>query len=227
MAELTVDHALEIVGHPSSKDDLVAYFANDIDSPAAYTGGWFESLDGGGDAPGHENTITMADLLAVECLSVHVPIRVGLSLLDGSVGELLADWLPKIPPEAVLGRGDARSHLDDGSPADQAWWCLVEQEGIGWVTAGKLLARKRSHLIPVWDQVVRCVCKPRRGENAWLWLDSLFREEGGTLPEALAAEREAAGLTERISILRTWDVIVWMRHHKDHRTGRCPGIAAG
>ena len=224
---MTVDRAIEIVGHPSSKDDLAMYFAHDVDSPAAYTGAWFETLDGGGDAPDHESTITTADLVAVECLSVHVPIRVGLSLLQGSVGKQFANWLPEIPTSAVLGKDDARRHLEPHSPADRAWSCLAEQEGIGWVTAGKLLARKRPHLIPVWDRVVRCVCSPPRRENEWLWLDALFREQGGALPDALAAAREAAGLTDRISILRTWDVIVWMRHHKDHRTGRCPGIAVG
>lgn len=47
--------------------------------------------------------------------------------------------------------------LADGSPAHTGWHLLRDQPGIGWVTVGKLLARKRPRLLPVYDRVVRCV----------------------------------------------------------------------
>jgi hypothetical protein len=36
--------------------------------------------------------------------------------------------------------------------------------------------------------------------------------------------REDADLTEQISLLRTLDVVVWMRHRNSHRPSRCPGL---
>jgi Family of unknown function (DUF6308) len=76
---------------------------------------------------------------------------------------------------SAWGTGDARSLVEDGREADQAWRLLKAQDDVGWVTAGKLLARKRRHLIPVWDQVVRCALG--RPEGAWLWLDKLLRAD--------------------------------------------------
>jgi hypothetical protein len=90
------------------------------------------------------------------------------------------------------------------------------------VTAGKLLARKRPRLIPVWDNVVRCAFG--RPSSAWLWLDNMLREKDGALLQLLAKTREDAGLTKRISLLRTLDVVVWMRHRNSHRPSRCPGL---
>jgi hypothetical protein len=45
----------------------------------------------------------------------------------------------------------------------------VAETAAGWVTAGKLLARRRPHLVPVYDGVVKCgrgaaivvACTPR------------------------------------------------------------------
>ena len=51
---------------------------------------------------------------------------------------------------------------------------------LGAVAAGKLLARKRPRLIPVWDHVVRCALGHPNG--AWLWLDNLLRAEGSGHP---------------------------------------------
>ena len=39
--------------------------------------------------------------------------------------------------------------------ADEAWAGVESRHGAGYVRAGKLLARKRPRLIPVWDSVVK------------------------------------------------------------------------
>src|ERR1700722_15761536 len=88
---------------------------------------------------------------------------------------------------------------------------------------GKLPARKRPRLIPVWDNVVRCAFG--RPQSAWLWLDDMLRQKDAALLQLLAETREDAGLTEEISLLRTLDVVVWMRHRNSHRPSRCPGLA--
>jgi hypothetical protein len=85
--------------------------------------------------------------------------------------------------------------VEDDSAADQAWHLLEEQEGVGWVTAGKLLARKRPHLIPVWDHVVRCAFG--RPDHAWLWLDGRLREHDGAIRDQLRKLHQEAGLPRR------------------------------
>jgi hypothetical protein len=219
------ERVLQVIDDPTSVSDLQEYFEQGSRGrPPSYSGARFESLGGGGDAPEHCDRITPFDLLALECLSVRVPISVGLDLVEGDLGRQIGDLLNEIPLDVDLGADGAREHVLPGSPADQAWWMLKEQTDVGWVTAGKLLARKRPRLVPVWDQVVRCVYRPPRRENEWVWLNALLREDNGLLADHVEAHRNSAGLQVRVSILRTLDVILWMRHHAEHRPSRCSGI---
>ena len=158
----------------------------------------------------------------MQCLSVTVPIEVAIDLLEGELGRQISDLLSRIDPDVDLGTGRSRSLVEDGGQADQAWRLLKAQDDVGWVTAGKLLARKRPRLIPVWDNVVRCAFG--RPANAWIWLDDLLRARGVILRSQLQKLHEEAELPERVSLLRTLDVVVWMRHRNSHRPSRCPGL---
>ncbi|MFJ4203507.1 DUF6308 family protein [Streptomyces sviceus] len=100
--------------------------------------------------------------------------------------------------------------MADGSSADQAWGLLCEQYGVNWVIAGKVLARKRPRLLPVYDRVVRCaVGRPR---SFWLALHAALREDDAALHRQLLELRQAARLPEAVSVLRVCDVVVWMSH---------------
>lgn len=90
--------------------------------------------------------------------------------------------------------------LSPGSPADTAWHLLTDQHGIGWVTAGKLLDRKRPRLLPVYDQVVRCFLG--RPTSFWLGLHTALRADESALHHALLTLRQRAGVTETVSALR-------------------------
>jgi Family of unknown function (DUF6308) len=102
------------------------------------------------------NRFTTSDILALELLSVQLPPRVALDLLEGDLGEEAVVLLGKIPTSVPLRHEGATNLIEDGGPADGVWCLLEGQYGVGWVTAGKLLARKRPSLIPVYDDVVRC-----------------------------------------------------------------------
>ncbi|MEU4085034.1 DUF6308 family protein [Streptomyces aureus] len=54
----------------------------------------------------------------------------------------LSGLLQAIPRDIDMVDADA-DIVADGSPADQAWHLLRDQPDVGWVIAGKLLARKR------------------------------------------------------------------------------------
>lgn len=192
-----------------------AYFAALTGSGESYTGRLFEQFGGGGDRPDAAMQFVAEDLLAVEALSVNVPSDTAHEILYGSVGRRLSDLLVDVPVVVDLGSSEAAKHVADGAPAALAWTLLDEQPGIGWVTAGKLLARKRPRLIPVYDDVVRCVLG--HPTHAWHTLDVVLGDDGVQLElEGLRTYTPAA-----VSRLRSLDVAVWMFHHEHHRYGRC------
>jgi hypothetical protein len=216
MAPISFDHMMNLLKDPQSVSDLRRYFDADA---SAFSGRKFDSLGRREDDP---DRFTAADLIAVQCLSVTVPVEVAIDLLEGGLGPDLSELLGEIPTNIELGTEDSRPRVEHDSSADQAWHLLKKQEGVGWVTAGKLLARKRPRLIPVWDHVVRCAlgCP----DHAWLWLDGRLREQDGAIRDQLCKLHQEVGLPLEVSLLRTLDVVVWMRHRDSHRPSRCPGL---
>jgi hypothetical protein len=225
MSPVSVAQVLALLADPESAPHLRSYFG--IDAPPGspvFSGRRFGSL-GLGESEDDCDRFTATDLLAVQCLSVTVPIEVSIDLLEGDLGQEIGRLLCKIPLDAGLGTENSRSLIEDGREADQAWQLLRAQDDVGWVTAGKLLARKRPHLIPVWDNVVRCAFG--RPGSAWIWLDELLRGGGddGAVLRRLEELHEEAGLPVHVSLLRTLDIVVWMRHRNSHRPSRCPGLS--
>ncbi|MFF7382730.1 DUF6308 family protein [Streptomyces griseoluteus] len=117
-----------------------------------------------------------------------------------------------------LGGGGDRVGVADVVTAEDL---VARVTGIGWVTTGKLLARKRPRLLPVYDNVVKCVLgRPR---HFWLPLHTALRAEDRALHHTLLDLRKRAGVPETVSALRVCDVVLWMAHAKDHKAGRCAG----
>lgn len=204
-------------------DDLRRYFGIGLPPgpPGAgvgvFTGGRFEHLAGGGDRRQVANRFTAEDLIAVQTLSVTVPAPVALDLLEGPLGAQLSELLRDIPADTDLADADA-SVVVAGSPAHQAWSLLENQHKVGWVIAGKLLARKRPRLLPVYDRVVRCALG--RPLSFWTELRTALGENDGALHHRLLDLRQSAGLPQTVSALRVADVAIWMAHPAPGH--RCP-----
>ena len=190
--------------------------------PPRYSGSRFEFLGGGGDRPETANRITYDDLVAITLLSVDVPGDVALKLLEGDLGPDIARHLERIPADVGIEEPAAANLFATSSHARVAWDLLEEPHGMGWVITGKLLARKRPRLIPVYDRVVRCAFG--RPDGAWNWLLAMFAAEQHRLADALVTARQEAGVPEGVSPLRVLDVIVWMRHRPIHLATGCPGL---
>jgi hypothetical protein len=150
-------------------------------------------------------------------LSVTVPASVTLDILEGRLGARLSGLLQAIPRDIDMTDAEA-AVVADGSSAAQAWPLLRDQPDVGWVTAGKILARKRPRLLPVYDRVVRCAVG--RPSSFWLALHTALRENGAALHRQLLDLRQVAGLPETVSALRVCDVAVWMNHRALGHT--CP-----
>ncbi|MFG2050891.1 DUF6308 family protein [Micromonospora sp. NPDC048935] len=217
---LPLAEILAMLEDPRTVPDLRRYYLSA--DGKEFTGGQFERLGGGGDRSETANEFTAGDLIAVQLLSVHIPPPRSLDLLQGQLGRDVAAQLTKIPVTVELGSDAASPLIADAGPADRAWRMLDHATGLGWVTAGKLLARKRPKLIPVYDGVVSCALGT--GTGFWRWLHDILREDDCVLAQQLDARRREAGLPTAISRLRVLDVAVWMRHRNDHHDGGCLGL---
>lgn len=193
---------------------LVRYFTGTRrgGSGPLYTGGMFERLGGGGDRPGSRDAITAEDLVAVSMLSVRVPPRAALLIL-GEERDHIAHLLAAVPVDVdLVDAGDPL--IGERSAATELWSLLVRFPGIGFVTAGKLLARKRPRLIPVLDRVVRRTLE-HPGTGYWRDLRHHLRADDRRLQGFLTGVLRDAGLDGQVSAIRAFDVLVWLTG-KDH-----------
>ena len=224
LPKLDVAKLAGIVTDDRACRDLQLYFGVGLGGGELppYEGGRFELLDGGGDRAGVRNCFTASDVVALTALSVELPARVALDLLEGALGEEAASLLEQIPTSVNLWDVDAVDLIKKGGPADSLWRLLEKQDGAGWVTAGKLLARKRPSLIPVYDNVVRCAYG--WPQNFWTALHDALRQKEASFLTTLNDLKQRASLPCQVTPLRVLDVAVWMRHRPVHTGHRCVGL---
>jgi hypothetical protein len=77
-----------------------------------YTGGRFEFLDGGGDRADACSRFTAADVVALGLLSVDLPGRMALDLLEGALGDEAAAFLEQIPVSVNLWDAEAEALIE-------------------------------------------------------------------------------------------------------------------
>ncbi|WP_156671062.1 MULTISPECIES: DUF6308 family protein [unclassified Mycobacterium] len=119
-----------------------------------FTGCWFEPFASASSADQFEST----DILAVKALSVAVPIESAAQLIV-TEADRFNMMLTKIPKDVDLWQV-ARSEVEPQSSAAELHAALKSLDGVGYVTAGKLLAAKRPRLIPILDSKVEQLLKP-------------------------------------------------------------------
>jgi hypothetical protein len=181
---------------------------------ARYSGAYFERLGGGGDRSEVACQFTAEDLVAVTMLSVRIEGYHALHILCYEAPTLNA-LLARIPPGIALQDPRAEALIAEGGPAWRLWEMICdieprpESHRIGPVAAGKLLARKRPDLLPVYDSRTKKVLKRPRTDNRW-WHDlrDQFINDPGLVRELQSVrDRADAG---HMSLLRVFDVMCWM-----------------
>lgn len=188
-----------VINNPCVPALVSAYY----DQEGPFAGIIFDSVGTDGKNP---DRFTESDLLAVTLLDVVIKAPV--------VRRLLADE-PEAADDFRADLHEVRADLDiwnaadaDFDAAERVWQRLRKYPGIDWVTAGKLLARKRPRLIPVIDSViVEAVGAP--GAGYW----EAYRSALGD-SDRLSRVRylRPAGLDSTVSDLRVLDTALWMRH---------------
>lgn len=203
--ELTWPQALTAPDQSEAVTKLRTYFGLEPGT-RPYTGAFFERLGGGGDRGEVRDVITAEDLVAVSMLSVEVPGSAALRIL-GPDGRKISDLLREIPTALDLVEVDP-DIINDSWPGWQLWDLLHGMHGVGPVTAGKLVARKRPRLFPVYDSVVaERVGAPK---EFWRALNSDLREADRDRHGKLLDIRAQSGIGEDVSALRVFDIVTWM-----------------
>jgi Family of unknown function (DUF6308) len=200
------------------------YLATDTAGRARYSGAYFERIGGGGDREDIANQFTAEDLLAVTMLSVRIEGYHALEILRYQAGKLNG-LLSQIPHDLALQDPRATAHIAKSGPAWRLWDTICDIEPrpqsnrIGPVAAGKLLARKRPRLLPVYDSRIKKVLNRPRTDNQW-WHDlhdQLINDPG--LIQELEAVRNRAD-AGHMSLLRVFDVMCWTFSWEDEH-GLC------
>jgi hypothetical protein len=178
-----------------------------------FTGSRFDTL---ADAE-QPNRITERDILAVSMLGVNVPAATTIWLL-GDGAARASELLTKIPNVPIWSD---EADLESGTSCAGQLWTLVRhtnwrgaglKTGMGRTKTSKLLAAKRPALIPVWDSVTMKYFFGTREVNDWMaWQQRLRGPEGQRLRDAVEKVRDDVPAAAHLSVLRTIDIVGWMR----------------
>lgn len=192
--------------HFRAVECLRSYFAGASDRPQ-FTGSHFDSFAGGGDRPDVAHQFTTEDIVAVSMLSVRVSAHAAIELLGRRSQDVMGTLLREVPTDLDLIDA-AESEIGDRSPLAYLWRELRLLPGVGPVIASKLLARKRPRLVPIRDKIVLAELN-HPGVGYWRDLQHALREDGCRLAHELTDIRDHAELSYQISVIRTFDILVW------------------
>jgi len=203
---ITLPKALQDASDDSAEELVRGYFRLDQSRSGgvAFTGSQFDIWAGGGDKPDVANRFTDADINAVAMLSVEIPPRAVIEVLQRRAGAL-SSLLELIPTDVDLH--DATSELI--GPASSAWKLWEELDAvrdIGPTTVSKLCARKRPRLLPVHDKYVEQFVGPTR--TYWEAMRQSLAADQSHLAHRLERIGRSADASH-LSVLRVFDVIAW------------------
>lgn len=205
---ITLSPRLSVLLDPAHIDDAAQvvrrYFAPRDEG--GFTGAHFERLGGGGDRPAIADAWTAEDLVAVSMLSVQIDGAAALEILEARADQL-GTLLRQIPTTIALA-DLAASDLGESWLPRRLFRELMAIDGVGPTTAPKLLARKRPHLVPVYDTVVNRELSLVR-ERLWEPLHAWLVVDGRAHESHLQRIRDRAEVPD-ISVLRIFDVLAWM-----------------
>ena len=183
------------------QDHLSWYFT------VKYSGKHFEWFVAQSDS----KTFTPWDILAVEALSVSVPPEKARWLLEANTGcdDLLAEALRSlVPGQDSLWTCDEEL-LADGKPLSKLYAMLRAQDGLGYVTASKLMAAKFPSVVPIRDSKVETLLGLEKSREWWSPIRKLFTFPGQSLAGYLD-ELKVPTEVGKVTTLRRLDVILWM-----------------
>lgn len=208
---------LEVLECPRTVDDVSKYYKIDSD----YAGALYLGIP-----DPDPSVITAADLFAVSSLSIKIPARAARRLLLEPAGaDAVNDALRALPDMELAATDDADLELM------RDFYCAVKhalrraektKPSGAWVTASKIVARKRPRLFPVRDTLVTTLLGTREKADYytdWIVFRHLMRDEAVAsnlrrLREALDGLAKSGEHLSESEPLRLLDVALWMHVKK-------------
>ncbi|WP_061960539.1 DUF6308 family protein [Demequina flava] len=198
---LDSDEALSRIRH---------YFGACKGAPA-HAGAQFTTLGHPWDAKKTATTITPADLLALSTLQAPIRGEAAVWILRPKHLKKAKKQLAKIPVDAKLTDKQARKLLSAKGPVAKLEALWSKAPGMGPVTVSKLLARKRSKLVPSFETSVASELGITSVDEQWDTLLEIFVKDPHGLWEAGKSLRKRAGLDASVTPLRVLDALQWHR----------------
>jgi hypothetical protein len=181
--------------------DVVSRLSSYYRPDGNYAGATFLSL-----CPNEPDRVTGSDLFAVTLLSVDIGARTTRRLLTD---EDLRAQLRAVPSDVRLEEASADVFDAAGTYYETVKRLFVDptaQRSRPWVAPAKLVARKRPHLLPVRDELVR----------QFLGIDPKWGYRGAwEIYQQLMRDGEIRGLLDPLAVqdppLRVLDVALWTK----------------
>jgi Family of unknown function (DUF6308) len=200
------------------------------------SGSLFETFGGRGDTGPDSDRFTYADCLAPSFLDAPMPVLGAHRLAEGDLAQPSQSLLTLIPANVPL---DSTQWVNFGSTIDNLFQQLKTIDGVAWVIASKLIARKRPQLVPIQDRVLydafgyaeTCLAADTWEHLASLVSDSQIKTAlkaiqnaaiGQFTPALYPQALNLAGLST-LSLIRILDICVWEEHHghKGNKPATC------
>jgi hypothetical protein len=199
MSELLPVRRFVDEGNDAALSSLEAYFF-----PGAFTGSSFEMF-----AQQGTNSFTPNDVVAVSMLSVNIPASVTRWILCDEVSKLseFLIWL-----DAGLRIESPEADLSNESEAYKLWRAIRNRWGMGETKTSKLLATKRPDLFPVFDKHVSKALGISANTYWTPWQEFMRSSQGEYYSRVVQSYADDLHI-EGVSVLRLFDVIIWMREH--------------
>jgi hypothetical protein len=182
-----------------AKSSLGAYFFKQ-----AFTGSSFETF-----CNSDPYNFTTLDIVAVSMLSVNIPPSATRWIL-GEGQTSLNHLLQKIDEKLAID--SPLADLTKGSDAWKLWKSIHSLWGVGETKASKLLAAKRPHLFPIYDQHVAKALH-LSSDKYWEPWQQFMRSEGGIKAVSIVKQFANEINQPQVSPLRLLDIVIWMQQH--------------
>lgn len=217
MLDQALERTLGVLEDHRTSEKVASYYS--IDSN--YAGALFLGI------PDPDPTaLTVADLFAVSTLSIRIPARAARRLLLEPQGaDDVNEALRALPDKSLVETDD--SDLEQMAKFYTEVKASLTRAGASrtsgaWVTASKIVARKRPPLFPVRDAQVTALLGTRKRADYftdWIVYRHLMRDEAVAsnlwrLREALEGLATSGELLSESEPLRLLDVALWMHVKK-------------
>ena len=201
---LQLDESFDDVGRAAAV--LRWYFAPLSGKNRGFTGGVWDTFDPSGERAKKTNEFTADDLASCALLSAPIRGRATVELLTRQ-SATFSGLLERVGE--VVDFVDVEIDGPQIRALTQLFTAVRSLHDVGLTRTTKLLARKRPRLAPIVDGVLKDTVFGG-GPRYWAPLHRALIADGRELWSYLEEAHAAAGLDERVTTLRVFDVLAWM-----------------